>query len=276
MTNLDSLATNRARWDALAAVHGHDSYYDTASLVAGEDSLTEEEQAAITQSVGRVAGLDVLHVQCHIGFDTISMARRGARVTGVDFSPASLAKAAALADQAGVQATWVEADATHMPAALNASFDLAYATIGVLCWIEDLPAWMRSVAAVLRPTGRLILIDGHPLMHMIADQAPFSFDFSYAFDGGHRFDEDGSYADPDAKLAATESIEYAHSIGEIVSAAIQAGLRIDALTEHLQATHATRPHILTREADGLLRLRVDEQPLPILFTLLATRPAPAT
>lgn len=276
MTNLDPLATNRARWDALAAVHGHDSYYDTASLLAGEDSLCEEEQAAITQSVGSADGLDVLHVQCHIGFDTISLARRGARVTGVDFSPASLAKAAALADQAGVQARWVQADATHMPAALHASFDLAYATMGVICWIEDLSAWMRSVAAVLRPGGRLILIDGHPLMNMVADQPPFSLDFPYAFDGAHRFDEDGSYADPDAKLAATKSVEYTHSLGEIVTAAIQAGLRLDALTEHLEATHATRPHILTREADGRLRLRVDSQPLPILFTLLATRSAPAS
>src|SRR3984885_9700406 len=90
-------ALNRAHWDALAAVHGQDAYYDTEALIAGRDTLTPEEDDAVRASVSSVSGLDVLHVQCHIGFDTISLARRGARVTGVDFSAASLAKAAAIA-----------------------------------------------------------------------------------------------------------------------------------------------------------------------------------
>ena len=88
---------NRAHWDSLASVHGQDAYYDTEALVAGADSLREAEAAGLREAVGAVAGLDVLHLQCHIGFDSISLARRGARVVGVDFSPASLEKARALA-----------------------------------------------------------------------------------------------------------------------------------------------------------------------------------
>jgi len=262
---------NRVLWDARAAVHGQDAYYDSAALVAGKDSLTVEEEAAIAAAVGDVAGIEIVHVQCHIGHDTISLARRGARMTGVDFSSTSLVKAAGLAEQAGVEVSWVQADARDLPASLHGRFDLAYSTMGVLCWIDDIAAWMRSVASVLRPGGRLVLIDTHPLTNMVADEPPFSLDFPYAFDGPHEFDEPGSYANPDAEVAATKSVEFAHSLGEIVTAAVAAGLCVDVLTEHLEATQAPREHVLVREADGLLRLRVDSKPLPILFTLIATR-----
>src|SRR3954468_12333433 len=125
---------NRRYWDALAAVHGQDAYYDGEALVAGASSLGEAEEAAVREAVGDVAGLDVLHVQCHIGHDTISLARRGARVTGVDFSPASLAKARDLARRSGADVDFVEADSTALPVELHNRFDLAYATIGVICW----------------------------------------------------------------------------------------------------------------------------------------------
>ena len=124
------------------------------------------------EAVGEVAGLDVLHLQCHIGFDSISLARRGARVTGADFSPASLAKARDLAARAGVEVEFVEADATALPRELHGRFDLVYATMGVICWIEDLGAWMRSVHAALRPGGRLVLVEIHPLYNMIGAREP--------------------------------------------------------------------------------------------------------
>jgi hypothetical protein len=164
VADVDDLTTNRAHWDAMARVHGQDAYYDTEALVAGADALEEHESAA----VGDVAGLDLLHLQSHIAFDSISLARRGARVTCVDFSPESLAAAGHLADRCGVALELVEADAAALPSSLD------------------------------------------------------------GFDGPRRFDEPGSYADPDADVTATATVEYAHSLGEVVTAAIGAGLRIDA------------------------------------------------
>jgi SAM-dependent methyltransferase len=267
----DALEINRAWWDGAAAIHGDDPIYDTDALIAGADWLGEEEQTALAASVGSMDGLDVIHVQCHIGFDTISLARRGARVTGLDFSPAALAKAQDLARRSGVEATWVQADAARIPADLHGRFDLAYATIGAISWIEDLPAWMHAVAATLRPGGRLVLVEVHPLLTMVAEREPFSLDFPYSFDGPHRFNEPGTYADPNAELASSETVNFAHSLGETVTAAIEAGLRIDSLTEHVEASKSPRPPIVPREADGRYRLRLDGQPLPILFTLLATK-----
>jgi SAM-dependent methyltransferase len=265
---------NRAHWDALASAHGegHDAYYDTEALVAGADTLRSAEQAGVREAVGAVAGLDVLHLQCHIGFDSISLARRGARVVGADFSPASLEKARALARRCGVDVEFVEADATKLPVELHNRFDLVYATIGVITWIEDLRAWMRSATAALRGGGRLLLVDIHPLFGMVASVNPLRFDFPYANDGPRAFDEPGSYAGAELEVAATATIEYGHSLAEVVNAALEAGLKIQRLDEHLEADFDPRGSFLAREDDGRYRLRVDGERLPLLFALVAAKP----
>jgi SAM-dependent methyltransferase len=263
---------NRAHWDALAAAHGQDAIYDSEALIAGADSLHEAETAGVREAVGAVAGLDVLHLQCHIGFDAISLARRGARVVGADFSPASLEKARSLARRCEVSVEFVEADATKLPVELHNRFDLVYATIGVICWIEDLRAWMRSAAAALRGGGRLLLVDIHPACTMVASVDPLRLDFPYAFDGARAFDEPGSYAGADLDVSATTSVEYAHSLAEVVNAALGAGLKIQRLDEYLDADFDPRGDVLVREDDGRYRLRVDGEQLPVLFALVAAKP----
>src|ERR671916_1776710 len=183
MDRITARRINRAHWDALASAHGQDAFYDSEALIAGADSLHEAEAAGVREAVGAVAGLDVLHLQCHIGFDAISLARRGARVVGADFSPASLEKARALARRCEVDVEFVEADATKLPVELHNRFDLVYSTIGVICWIDDLRAWMRSAAAALRGGGKLLLVDIHPMAMMLASADPFRLDFPYANDG---------------------------------------------------------------------------------------------
>jgi SAM-dependent methyltransferase len=263
---VDATELNRAHWDALARVHGTDGYYDAEALIADRLPLGEVEAA------GDVSGLDVMHLQCHLGFDAIRLARLGARVTGVDFSAGALAKASALAADCGVAVEWVQADATALPEALHGRFDVVYATIGVLCWIADLDAWMREVFTALRPGGRLVLVEIHPLLQMFESFSPPRVDFPYAFDGPRAFDLPGSYADPDADVAATASVEYGHSLGEIVTAALAAGLRVEALREHMDAERDHRGDVLTLEADGRYRARLDGEPIPVLFTLIASRP----
>jgi SAM-dependent methyltransferase len=264
---------NRAHWDALADVHGHgDPIYDVEALIAGADSLREAEAAGVREAVGAVAGLDVMHLQCHIGFDAISLARRGARVVGVDFSPAALEKARTLARRCEVNVEFVEADATKLPVELHNRFDLVYATIGVLVWIDDVRAWMRSAAAALRGGGKLMLVDGHPMNQMLASVDPLKLDFPYAFDGPRIFDEAGSYAGADLPVAATETVEYGHSLGEVVNAALSAGLRIEHLEEHFEADFDPRGTLLEPEEDGRFGARVDGELLPLLFTLVAAKP----
>jgi SAM-dependent methyltransferase len=264
---------NRAHWDALADAHGHgDPIYDIEALIGGADSLHEAEAAGVREAVGAVAGLDVMHLQCHIGFDAISLARRGARVVGADFSPAALEKARGLARRCQVDVEFVEADATKLPVELHNRFDVVYATIGVLTWIDDLRAWMRSAASALRGGGKLLLVDIHPAYGMVGSLDPLHFDFPYANDGPRRFDEPGSYAGGDLPVAATETVEYGHSLGEIVTGALAAGLKIQHLEEHMDADYDPRGSVLTAEEDGRFRARVGGEVLPILFTLVAAKP----
>ena len=275
MTPVDRVTArriNRAHWDALAAAHGQDAFYDSEALVGGADSLHEAEAAGVREAVGAVAGLDVLHLQCHIGFDAISLARRGARVVGADFSPASLEKARALARRCEVDVEFVEADATKLPVELHNRFDLVYATIGVICWIDDLRAWMQSAAAALRGGGKLLLVDIHPLCMMVASTDPLELDFPYAFEGPRAYDEPGSYAGAELKVAATESIEYGHSLAEVVNAALAAGLKLQRLDELLDADFDPRGDLLAREPDGRYRLRFGGEVLPVLFSLVAAKP----
>lgn len=264
---------NRARWDCLAEVHGQDDYYDTAAVIAGQDTLTLEEAEVVRAAVGDVAGLNVLHVQCHIGFDSISLARRGANVTGAGFSASSLAKARRLADQCGVHVEWIEADSTELPAQLAGSFDLAYATAGVICWIEDMVAWMRSVYSTLRPGGRLVLLDFHPLSAMIDSVEPLAFGMPYANDGGHFFEEPGSYAAPNTPLEHEAMVQYSHSLGEVVTAAASVGFVVDELVERTDVSARFSRGVASQDPDRRWRLRLAGEPLPLVFALRATRPA---
>jgi SAM-dependent methyltransferase len=267
----DPASVNVRFWDDLAAVHGRgaDPYYDLDALLAGRSSLSDVEEAALRASVGDVKGLDVLHVQCHLGLDAVSMARRGARVTGVDFSPVALRRATEIAARCGVDVEYVEADSTALPPSLQGRFDLAYATIGVLCWIADLHAWMRSVRSTLRPGGRLLVVDLHPMLVMVESTDPLRLDMPYAFDGPHEFAEPESYAGVES-AGDGRNVNYAHSLGEVVRAAVDAGFRLDALEEHLDSPFDPRGGVLAKEDDGRFRLRVTGQALPVLFTLLAT------
>lgn len=131
----------------------------------------------------------------------------------------------------------------------------------MLCWIDDLGAWMRSVRATLRAGGQLVLVDGHPLVHMIAEPDPLTFDLPYAHGGGRRIEHDGTYADRTANVRATTSVQYAHSLVETVTEAVRAGLRIEELTEHLDLSFEHPRGVAEREADGRRRFRVSGEAL---------------
>ncbi len=277
--------SNHEHWEQLAALHGigTDRYYDLDRLIAGGTLMGTEEAAALRRATfdAGVVGLEVMHLQCHIGCDAITMARSGARVTGVDFSATALARLRDLAQRCGVDVATIEADSRDLPHDLDGRFDLVYATIGVLCWIDDLDAWMGGVARVLRPGGRLVLVELHPLLLMVGSVDPLVVDSPYAFDGAHIYSGTGSYANRDADVAWTVS-EYAHGLAEVVMAAERSGLRTTHLQEHTDMSFDPRGMGGGLEPDGRFRLRLGRgssdltstappPPMPILFTLIVER-----
>ncbi|HLP22995.1 MAG TPA: class I SAM-dependent methyltransferase [Microbacteriaceae bacterium] len=270
----DHIDTNRAHWDAMARAHTvNDPFYDPAKLARGENLMSEAEQQAVDR-LGPLAGKRVMHLQCHMAFDAIWFAKQGAIVTGVDLSPGSLAGAAAFASQAGVDIEWVQADAHALPEHLNGRFDVVFASIGAICWIENMQAWMDGVSRVLAPGGRLVLVDLHPILQMLGSADPLVMDWPYAFSGPWREVSSGSYTSPDAPVTDSESVSFAHDLGEVVTTCVRAGLRVDALTEVHDMPYDPRRDIATKDPDGRYRVRLAGQPntIPMVFALEAAKP----
>jgi 2-polyprenyl-3-methyl-5-hydroxy-6-metoxy-1,4-benzoquinol methylase len=266
----DASEVNRKRWDVLAARHGRgsDSYYDMPGFLAGGSSLNERETSEVAAAVGQVSVLDLVHLQCHFGMDTLSWARLGARVTGVDFSPVAIERARRLADEAGLAAEFVQADTRDLPESLARRFDVAFASYGVLCWISSVAAWMRSAASCLRPGGALVLIDMHPLVQMTDSVQPLSVDFPYGGAEPQTFTSDVSYAIGGLDAPVAESVQYAHGLGEIVTAAAAAGLVVESLTEWFDEQKDPR---LVVGDDRRGRFPIGSQYLPTSYALRARR-----
>ena len=223
-------SVNQRMWDELAPLHASSRHYDVESFLQHPDSLDDLELG----EVGDVAGKRMAHLMCHIGLDTLSWARRGAQVTGVDFSEPALRVARNLSDRIGTEVDLVCADVLAAADRLDGQFDIVFLSKGILMWIEDLAAWARVCARLLEPGGVFYLLDFHPL----------ALALGYADDGlvlqGSYFHTpepvvvltDGSYAVPDAGLENRESREWNHSVGEVVTALAEAGIRIEFLHEH--------------------------------------------
>jgi SAM-dependent methyltransferase len=218
--------------------------------------------------------LNLIHLQCHTGMDTLSWLRAGAAtVTGVDFSAVAIEKAKQTAAVAGVgdRGTFVTSDILAVPSDLYGRFDVAFASIGVLCWIGDVDAWMRTAYNVLRPGGRLAIRDLHPLWNMTDSVDPLRLDFPYLNTGPKQFNASGSYAAPDAETTHNDTVEWAHSVGEVVTAAIHSGLVIQELREYVEV-ESDGAGELRQDDDGLFRWRHDDQLLPIEYGLRASKP----
>lgn len=262
----EGIEANRARWDEAAPLHAASDFYDLAGFRAGRDDLHPFER----DELGDVAGLDLVHLQCHLGTDTLSWARHGANVVGLDFSPAALDVARGLAADCGLAAEFVCADVYDAPAALGRTFDVVYTGVGALNWLPDLGPWAQVVASLLRPGGVVYLVEIHPIVvGVVHDGRTIDLDtFAGPFE---RWEEKGgTYAAPDAELANTASYERVHALSEVLSAVLDAGLSIELFHEH--ATSKAPWPWCERGADGLWRLPAGWPSFPLSYSLRARQP----
>jgi SAM-dependent methyltransferase len=177
-------------------------------------------------------GLDLCHLQCHIGTDSISLARAGARVTGVDFSPSALEAAGALAERTGTEATWVRSDVLDARSTVEGDFDVVYTSIGTIVWLDDLDRWARQVHGLLRPGGLFWFRDGHPTLLSLDEEAPdLRLRYPYLPTGvPNVWDEAVSYIG-EGELTHTRTYEWPHPVSQIVGSLLRAGLRVEAMDE---------------------------------------------
>ena len=267
-------AANRANWDDRVPLHEQAYGLDRFADPDHRSDVVAEDLPVLAPFLpgGSLRGLDVCHLQCHIGTDTVSLAREGARVTGVDFSAPALASAARLADRLGVAAAWVETDVLDARAAVAGDFDVVYTSIGTICWLADLDRWAAQVAALLRPGGVFYLRDGHPALYALDEDAPeLTLRYRYFGDGtAQQWDDAGTYAG-DGTVAHPRTYEWPHPLSEVVGALLGAGLRLRRLDEGRTLPWRFSPRMVPATGGSWRWPGEEADRVPVTFTVVATQ-----
>jgi SAM-dependent methyltransferase len=266
MSDRGRMEANRQLWDDRVDVHHRSEFYDVAGFREGRSTLGPIE----LEELGDVAGRGLLHLQCHFGLDTLSLARMGARPTGVDFSEPAVALARTLAADLGIEARFLHSNVYDLTRVLHEQFDVVFTSHGVLTWLPDLAEWARVVARFLRPGGTFVIVDGHP-MAQCCEEVDGRLEVRWSL-----FDKRPAelvtrttYACDEVLPDARPNFQWTRPVADMVSALIDAGLRIQRLRE-LPFDSWRRFPSMTRDEDGWWRMPGD--PVPLLVACRAVKP----
>jgi SAM-dependent methyltransferase len=262
------LECNRRMWDERVPIHVESTLYDVPAFLAGASSLYDFEVQAIGD---RVRGKDLVHLQCHFGQDTLSWARHGAKVWGLDFSQPAIehARRLAAAAQLDTQAEFVCADVYDATRALGRTFDVVYTGIGALCWLPDIERWAEQVRSLLRPGGTFYIVEMHPTSEILSD-ADLVISRSYFHDRRGEVDNSrGTYADKAAATTHNTSISWAHPFQDLFAALFRHGFRVGSFQEH-DFCPFQYFDFMTEERPGVWRLPPAMPQLPWMYSLSAT------
>ena len=268
---------NRANWDDRVPAHVASADYAVRRFVSDPAFISEVVRFDLPR-LGDIAGLRGVHLQCHIGTDTVSLARLGATMTGLDFSAPAVAAARKLASETGVNATFVQADLYAAPEVLGrGGFDLVYTGIGALCWLPDIRRWADVVATLLKPGGRLFMREGHPMLWAIDERHldRLVVDYPY-FETAEPivFADPSTYVETEVTLQHEVTHSWNHGLGEIVSALLDVGLTLTQLVEHDTVPWEALPGLMERVGElREWRLVERRERLPMTYTLQAVKPA---
>lgn len=258
----DYLRTNQSLWNQWTRIHEKSAFYDVEGFKAGRSSLNSLE----LEEIGDVAGKSLLHLQCHFGLDTLSWARLGADVVGVDFAEEAIGLARSLSEEMGVPARFVRAKIFDLPDVLEGTFDVVFTSYGVLNWLPDLPRWAKVVAHFLKSGGTFYMAEFHPFAYLLDDDgARVRHPYFHKADPD-RFQEQGSYAEPQADFSHPAYF-WNHSLSDILNALIGAGLQIEFVHEFPYSVHNCFPFVEEREP-GTWWPKAE---VPLMFSLRATR-----
>ncbi|NKY53254.1 class I SAM-dependent methyltransferase [Nocardia vermiculata] len=276
MNHGDALARNQENWDERADIHARSQMYDVEGFLADRSlisSVVRNDLSVLQPHLpsSGVSGRSLLHLQCHIGTDTVSWARLGAvRVTGLDLSPNSLRHAQRIAERDGQAVTWVQGDARVASSLIDEQFDTIVTSAGTIVWLPELSGWAQSIHDLLTPGGVFMIRDDHPILGAMEFE-PWTISDDYLSGGGTRtYDDDGTYTEnTDVAIRQTTNYEWRHDLGEVLTALLEAGLRIEAVHELPYMDWPAFP-ALVPEPRGWT-LPADLPRIPLNFAIVARR-----
>lgn len=273
----DYRTLNRANWDERAPAHAASTDYGVERFISDPAHISDVVRFDLPL-LGDIDGQRGVHLQCHIGTDTLSLARLGASMSGLDFSPVSLSQARRLAEQTGTSIDFVEADVYDAVDAFGSeAYDLVFTGVGALCWLPDISRWAGVVADLLRPGGRLFLREGHPVLWSLADpqeDGRLVIEYPY-FELAEpvEWDEAATYVETDAVLTQNRTLQWNHGIGEIVTALLDARMELTGLVEHDSVPWQALSGVMAPLPDNGNEWRLVDRPkrLPHSYTLQARK-----
>jgi ubiquinone/menaquinone biosynthesis C-methylase UbiE len=268
MNTLDKYRqANRNMWDEFAVINSRSALYNVDEFKRGRTSL----DALILSEMGEVTGKSLLHLQCHFGLDTLSLARMGAKATGMDFSPEGIRIARELAEELGIPARFICCDLYDLPENLDEEFDCVFTSYGALCWLPDIPRWAHIVGHFLKPGGVFYVAEFHPFSNVFkneGNETGLEVAYPYFTETPLEFPVEGSYADPDAKINQQVEYEWSPQVGEIITGLIDAGMQIEFVHEFPFTCYRHFPFLVKQEEDRWY-LPEGMPSIPLTFTLRA-------
>jgi len=258
------LDINRKSWNDKTAIHVNSDFYDMPNFLRGNSSLNEIELDVL----GSVSGKKILHLQCHFGQDTISLARMGATTVGVDLSDKAIAKARELAQETQADATFVCADIYDLPNHLAGEFDIVFTSYGTIGWLPDLDKWAKVIQHFLKPKGQFLIVEFHPVVWMFDDD--FSeIKYNYFKDGAIIETESGTYADKEAAISQ-DYVMWNHSISEVMNSLIQNGISIKSFDEYDYSPYNCFNKTV-KIASKKYRIKHLDNKIPMVYALLGEK-----
>ena len=260
----DYIKINKQTWNNKTAVHIDSDFYDNDNFIKGKSTLNSIE----LDLLGDVNGKKILHLQCHFGQDSLSLARLGAKVTGVDLSDRAIAKAQELNIKLQLDAQFICCDIYDLPNHLNDTFDIVFTSYGTIGWLPDLNKWSAVISQFLKPDGKFVMAEFHPVVWM------FDTDFKEVFYSYFNIkpiieNETGTYADQYSEIES-QTITWNHPTSEVLNALINAGLEINAFNEFDYS-----PYNCFNETEefetGKFRIKHLGNKIPMIFSILATK-----
>ena len=267
----DYMNANKELWDKLAKIHYDSEFYDVKGFLEGKQTLDPIE----LDELPNLSGNSVLHLMCHFGMDTLSLARLGGRVTGVDFSQESIALAESLAKAAKIDARFICSDIYKLGSVLDEKFDVVFTSGGILMWLPDLERWAQIINKFLKPGGLFYIREFHPFAYIFNDEDDETdFVVKYPYFQGKEpimFEEEGSYADEAAETGKMKTYEWNHPISRIITVLANQGLRLEFFHEFPVCSYKALPFMI-QNAAGRWVFPKHGDSVPVMFSIKATKP----
>lgn len=261
---MDYLDLNKKLWNERTVVHVDSAFYDNETFLKGKNSLNEIELNLLCD----VKGKTILHLQCHFGQDSISLARLGAQVTAVDFSEKAIETAIELNKKSGTDCKFICSDVYSLNNVLDQKFDIVFTSYGVIGWLPDMQKWASLISSFLKPEGVFVIAEFHPAVWM------FDNDFKYVQYSYFKSEpiietDEGTYADKDANITTT-SVTWNHSLSEVINSLINSRLRIDSFNEFDYSPYNCLNNMV-EVSENRFMIKGMEKKLPLVYAIRALK-----